>query len=1455
MRDQHDRLSTGLARGLAWSSVCLHFILSAAGLGLQARAGATYIGQPFAQLVLTSLLAAIWPITGALIVARYPRHPIGWLLCVGLLPGAIELLAAGYAAYDQLVYAGSLPGIQLVLVWSSWGGFPLSTTAFTLLLLLFPDGTLGSPARRRLGRTAIGALLALLPLAALRPRRAVLLGPLVLDNPLGTSPAVWVWLQPLFWAALGLVVLCFPVAFVLLLARLRRAQGDERQQIKWLLLPAGLFCFFALTVIPIAATGNPVMSRWLNTALVLSTVGGIPIASAFAIFRHRLYDVDVVINRALVYGALSACVIGAYALVVGGASLVLQANVQLVGLLITIVLAGSGYRRLRALLQTGADRLVPGHAGVLTTPPENHYRPPRSPALPSAGQNFPTFARWIAWSLVGMFIFLAAVGLILQGVTRAPFGAAWLPAAVILVTLVALWIVTGALIISRHPRHPVGWLLCAGLFWPALDMFSAGYAAYDVYVYAGSLPGMALALVWLKLADLAPLGLVAFTLIVLLFPDGRFPSPGWRKVAWTTVGTLCVFLPLQAVEPRPVYFGFVPFGPNPLAVSLSLWVFLKPLMWTAFYILVLCYGAAIASLLVRLRQSHGDVRQQAKWLLPPVGLYAVFLLLFLVGLAEANDAIVAISIAVGQVAAAGIVIAIAFAIFRYRLYDIDFILNRTLVYGALTAFVLGLYVFLVGGTSLAVQTGGHLAALLMTGVLAGLAYRPLRAVVQRGADRLMPVAALTPAVPPGPASSPSARATSPAAVSGIQARVRRGPLAYLAWVLVAVYFILAGAGLLFGIRAKAAVGQFPIAVFILTMVVIGIWPLIGALIVNRHPRHPVGWLLFAAFPLAALDIFAVGYAAYLTGPLAGVQTVPAPVRIWLTWSAQPFVLVAFTFLNLLFPTGQFITPRWRGVAWLCALTLPVCLALALVEPGPLVLLPGRVNTFAVAAATWGVLGPLNQLATALLLLCGLASVMSLFLRLRQSTGDERQQLKWLLFPAMLYWISQPFGALAKYDASGDFLALGVGLVLISVPLLVIATAFAIFKYRLYDIDVIIHRALVYGALTVCVVALYALTVGALGVLVQTQGNLVITLLATGLVAVLFQPLRERLQRAVNRLTYGSRDEPVAVFARLGALLQATASPQQMLPGLVRTIAETLRLPYAAVELEQGGERQVVAAHGRPGRELARFPLVYQQETIGNLVAAPRSGSVEFGKADRDLLENIASQASAVAHAVQLTQALQRSRARLVTAREEERRRLRRDLHDELGPQLASQTLLVQALERRLGEVPPSAAPLLAELQTQAQQAVTDIRRIVYDLRPPALDELGLLGALREALAPYQRGGARLTLEGPDDLPPLPAAVEVAAYRIVQEAVANVFRHAGATDCRVRLDYQQNHEQTELRLAVEDDGVGLAADRPAGVGLRSMRERAAELGGSLTLQSRPGGGTRVWARLPIVRAGA
>ena len=203
----------------------------------------------------------------------------------------------------------------------------------------------------------------------------------------------------------------------------------------------------------------------------------------------------------------------------------------------------------------------------------------------------------------------------------------------------------------------------------------------------------------------------------------------------------------------------------------------------------------------------------------------------------------------------------------------------------------------------------------------------------------------------------------------------------------------------------------------------------------------------------------------------------------------------------------------------------------------------------------------------------------------------------------------------------------------------------------------------------------------------------------------------------------------------------------------------------------------------------------------------------------------------------------------MTAREEERRRLRRDLHDGLGPTLGSLPLKLDVAGDLLERDPAAARDLLRGLKTQARSAVADIRRLVYELRPPTLDELGLVGAIREAAAQHGTDGLPVSVEAPEKLQPLPAAVEVAAYRIAQEAMTNVVRHAGANRCEVRLGLYG----TTLRLAVADDGHGIGADRGSGVGLHSMRERAEELGGSFEVESVPDGGTRIRASLPLARS--
>jgi signal transduction histidine kinase len=378
------------------------------------------------------------------------------------------------------------------------------------------------------------------------------------------------------------------------------------------------------------------------------------------------------------------------------------------------------------------------------------------------------------------------------------------------------------------------------------------------------------------------------------------------------------------------------------------------------------------------------------------------------------------------------------------------------------------------------------------------------------------------------------------------------------------------------------------------------------------------------------------------------------------------------------------------------------------------------------------------------------------------------------------------------------------------------------------------------------------------------GNLFFSLLATALIAVLFQPLRERLQRAVNRLMFGERDDPYGVLLQLGRRLENTLAPDTVLATIVETVAQALKLPAVAIAWKPGDETSVesmIVVSSGSVKDLERclhIPLVSQQESVGELILAPRSPGEVLTDIDQRLLHDLARQVSVAVHAVRLTAHLHRltldlqhARERLVLTREEERRRLRRDLHDGLGPRLASLTLKLETARNRLAH-DPLADPLLSDLITRTQEAVADVRRLVNALRPPALDELGLLPALHEQILQYSDLGGHamhISLEAAADLPPLPAAVEVAVFRIAQEALTNAVRHAQASRCVVSLARCEREEV--LELTITDNGRGLPPIRGTGVGLASMRERAEELGGTWEIESLPTGGTGVRVRLPCL----
>jgi signal transduction histidine kinase len=598
---------------------------------------------------------------------------------------------------------------------------------------------------------------------------------------------------------------------------------------------------------------------------------------------------------------------------------------------------------------------------------------------------------------------------------------------------------------------------------------------------------------------------------------------------------------------------------------------------------------------------------------------------------------------------------------------------------------------------------------------------------------------------------------------------------------------------------------------------------IAALIVWRKPAERIA--LFGGLTLLA---FGAAFPDTLSA-LATLHPAVTPLVESVDFVGKSCFLVFF----YLFPDGRF-RPRWGR--WVVLL----------------VLMGQILQSFA------GQSHPSAVLYVWFLVALGGPLAAQIYRYRRVSGSLQRQQTKWVvggLMVAIVGFLGVIFVPLvlqpgAQHSVVSNWVAItAIYWCTLLIPL---SIGIAILRYRLWDIDLIINRALVYGALSANVVGLYVLMVGGLGALFQARSNLLLSLVATGVVAVLFQPLRERLQRGANRLMYGQRDEPYAVISRLGQQLEGTLAPDAVLSAIIETVAQALKLPYVAIALRGDDEFIVAAAVGAPVGDALVLPLLYQSEPVGQLILGPRPGEAAFSPADRRLLDDLARQAGVAVYAVRLTADLQRSRERLVTTREEERRRLRRDLHDGLGPALAAMAMQSEAARDLLTSNPEQADALLSDLTEQLQAATADIRRLVHELRPPALDDLGLIGALRNQISRYEQGRVRITLDAPESLPALPAAIEVAAYRIVLEALNNVVRHAEAGTCCVRLSLDER--ASLLCIEISDDGRGLLAGRQAGVGLSSMRERAAELGGTCTIGPRDAGGTRVHAALPVTLDG-
>jgi len=614
----------------------------------------------------------------------------------------------------------------------------------------------------------------------------------------------------------------------------------------------------------------------------------------------------------------------------------------------------------------------------------------------------------------------------------------------------------------------------------------------------------------------------------------------------------------------------------------------------------------------------------------------------------------------------------------------------------------------------------------------------------------------------------------------------------------------------------------------------------GLLIALYRPSNPIGWLLLADAVNVAFGFLATPYAHYalITNP----GSLPG-ARWMLLWSSAgwPALFALPVALVLAFPNGRLPSRRWRPIAIATVVSFAALQVAVLFEPqnyvapythvtSPLPSLPAIVRT----ALTPFWLGAFASL---------FAAAWAVRSRFRRAAGVERLQLLWLAYGAVLIPLTLIACLVESAVGNGGEgpatpIVLVVGLTVVPA-----AIGIAVFRYRLFDIELIFSRTLVYATLTTGVVAGYLVIFLAVDQLVGIRG--VAGVIAAALVAMGFQPLREVLQRRVHRLVYGDRSDPYAALARLGQRLQSAPDPSEVFTTIVDGVSAALRLGYCAVSLRRDDTLEVAAEQGIRGREPEFvLPLSYQGDEIGQLIAEPAPRSV-LSATDRQLLDDLARQAGAAVHSVRVMSDLQRSRERLIAAREEERLRLRRDLHDGLGPTLAALVFKIGLIRDSVRDDPARSDRLLQELGGETKNAIADIRSLVYALRPPALDELGLVGALREQAALLgESTGLEIAVASPH-LPELPPAVEVAAYRIVTEALTNVARHAQASRCDVELDLRDG-----LEIDVYDDGIGFAESARPGVGLRSMRERADELGGSFTAGKCAPHGTRIQVRLPV-----
>jgi signal transduction histidine kinase len=598
--------------------------------------------------------------------------------------------------------------------------------------------------------------------------------------------------------------------------------------------------------------------------------------------------------------------------------------------------------------------------------------------------------------------------------------------------------------------------------------------------------------------------------------------------------------------------------------------------------------------------------------------------------------------------------------------------------------------------------------------------------------------------------------------------------------------------------------------------------------------------IFAHQPKERFSYY-VAFWLVLHGGFSGFLPVTAAARVDALVPVTRILLMAGWFglflIAYLFPSGRFV-PRWTWISlpFFAAVFVLFIPSYVLDEYAPDPILAGT------------------------LLVIALGGVLAQGYRFTKVSSEvERRQAKWVWFAIamrVVYVIAISIPALRDLITNPSILGLVVQTLTAAITyaisaMLPLAVGAAILRHRLWEIEPILNRVLVYSGLTLFVVVSYVLIVGGVGLLVGARSGVpLLSILATGLVAVSFQPLRARLQRGVNRLVYGERDEPYKVLTRLRQRLETAIDPVSALSLTVETIAQALKLPYAAITYEQVDKYLPSIMFGVPDTPLVDFPLIFAGETIGVLHVGQRAPNEPLTDTDYQLIGVLAQQIGAAAHAALLAAELQAARLKIVETREETRRRLGSDLHDGVGHQLVMLARLSEQASALLKVDPDRASIMLKEINQQLNITVSQVRALAHQLHPPELEVLGLEHALREQAQMHPNLTIRFDV--PDRLPLLPAAVETAAYYITLESITNIEKHAVATSCLIHLRTSEliPLHSTMLTLEISDNGVGLSEHLSDGLGLLSMQGRAVEVGGTCQVIPNAAGGTMVLVSLPF-----